>query len=90
MIRSRRMRWAGHVARISEMRHAYKMVGNPEGKRAFVRPRRRWKDQLKWLLGKCGLSVGLDASGLEQGPVAGCCEHGDEPSGSIKGGAFLD
>jgi hypothetical protein len=32
----------------------------------------------------------LDASGSGQGPVAGCCEHGNEPSGSIKGGEFLD
>jgi hypothetical protein len=33
---------------------------------------------------------GLDSSGSGQGPVAGCCEHGNEPSGSIKGGEFLD
>jgi hypothetical protein len=32
----------------------------------------------------------LDSSGFEQGPVAGSCEHGDEPSGSIEGGEFLD
>jgi hypothetical protein len=35
---------------------------------------------------KCG----LDASGSRQGPVAGSCEHGSEPSGSIKGKEFLD
>jgi hypothetical protein len=33
---------------------------------------------------------GLDASGSRQGPVAGCCEHGNEPYGYIKGGEFLD
>jgi hypothetical protein len=33
---------------------------------------------------------GLDAPGSVQGPVAGCCEHGNEPSGSIKGREFLD
>jgi len=33
---------------------------------------------------------GLDASGSEQGPVAGRCEHDNEPSGSIKGGEFFD
>jgi hypothetical protein len=33
---------------------------------------------------------GLDASELEQGPVAGYCDHGNEPSGSMKGGEFLD
>jgi hypothetical protein len=32
---------------------------------------------------------GLDSSGSGQGPVAGCCEHGNETSGSIKGGEFL-
>jgi hypothetical protein len=37
-------------------------------------------------MGGCG----LDASGSGQGPVAGCCEHGSEPSGSIKGGEFLE
>jgi hypothetical protein len=33
---------------------------------------------------------GLDSSGSRQEPVAGSCEHGTEPSGSIKGGEFLD
>jgi hypothetical protein len=33
---------------------------------------------------------GLDASGSGQGAVADCCRHGNEPSGSIKGGEFLD
>jgi len=32
----------------------------------------------------------LDASGSGQGPVVGCCGHGNEPLGSIKGGKFLD
>jgi hypothetical protein len=38
------------------------------------------------MVGRCG----LDASASGQGPVTGCCEHGNEPSGSIKGGEFLD
>jgi hypothetical protein len=43
MIKSRRMRWAGHVARMGEKRNAYRIsVGNPEGKRPLGRPRRRW------------------------------------------------
>jgi hypothetical protein len=37
-------------------------------------------------MGRCG----LNASGSAQGPLAGCCEYGNEPSGSIKGGEFLD
>jgi hypothetical protein len=43
MIKSRRMGWAGHVARMGEKRNAYRiMVGNPEGRRQLGRPRRRW------------------------------------------------
>jgi hypothetical protein len=48
MIKSRRMRWAGHVARMREKRNAYRiLVGNPEGKRQLGRPRRRWGTILK-------------------------------------------
>jgi hypothetical protein len=43
MIKSRRMRWAGHVARMGEKRNAYRiLVGKLEGKRPLGRPRRRW------------------------------------------------
>jgi hypothetical protein len=50
MIISRRMRWAGHVARKGEKRDAYRiLVGNPEGKRPLGRPRRMWVD-VKWIL----------------------------------------
>jgi hypothetical protein len=43
MIKSRRMRWVGHVAGMREKRNAYRiMVGKPEGKRPLGRPRRRW------------------------------------------------
>jgi hypothetical protein len=44
-IKSRRMRWAGHVACMGEERKVYKvLMGKPEGKRALVRPRHRWED----------------------------------------------
>jgi hypothetical protein len=63
--------------------HAYMiLVGNPEGKRPLGRPRRRWvdngsyRDRMGW--------YGLDRSGSGWGPVEGSCEHGNEPSGSIK------
>jgi hypothetical protein len=43
VIKSRMMRWAGHVARMGEKRNAYRIsVGKPEGKRPMGRPRRRW------------------------------------------------
>jgi hypothetical protein len=42
-IKSRRMRWAGHVARMGDERKLYKvLMGKPEGKRPLARPRRRW------------------------------------------------
>jgi hypothetical protein len=48
MIKSRRMRGAGHVARHGEMRNANRlMVGKSEGKRPLVRPSRRWVDNIK-------------------------------------------
>jgi hypothetical protein len=48
VIKSRRMRWAGHVARMGKKRGAYSvLVGKPEGKRPLGRPRRRWDDNIK-------------------------------------------
>jgi hypothetical protein len=45
VIRARRMRWAGHVARIGEVWGAYNiLVGRPEGRRPLGRLRRRWED----------------------------------------------
>jgi hypothetical protein len=47
-IKLRRMRWAGHVARMGAKRNAYRiLVGKPEGKRPLERPRRRWVDNIK-------------------------------------------
>jgi hypothetical protein len=48
MIISRRMRWAGHVARRAETRNAYRiLVGKPEGETPLGRRRRRWVDSIK-------------------------------------------
>jgi hypothetical protein len=47
-IKSNRMRWAGHVARMGEGRNVYRvLMGKPEGKRPFERLRRRWEDGIK-------------------------------------------
>jgi hypothetical protein len=47
-IKSRRMRWAGHVAGMGERRNVYRvLVGKPEGKRTFGRRRHRWEDGIK-------------------------------------------
>jgi hypothetical protein len=48
VVKSRRMRWAGHVARMGEDRGVYRvLVGKPEGKRPLGRPRSRWEDNIK-------------------------------------------
>jgi len=55
VIKSRRMRWAGHVAHMGERRGAYTvLVGKHEGKRALRRPRRRWEDNIKMGLQEVG------------------------------------
>ncbi|KAJ4430106.1 hypothetical protein ANN_22316 [Periplaneta americana] len=54
-IKSRRLRWAGHVARMGESRNAYRvLVGRPEGKRPLGRPRGRWEDNIKMDLREVG------------------------------------
>ena len=51
VIKSRRMRWAGHVAHMGEERGVYRvLVGKPEGKRPLGRPRRRWVDNIRMVL----------------------------------------
>jgi hypothetical protein len=58
IIKSRRMKWAGHVARMGEKRNVYRLlVGKPEGKRPLGRPRRTWIDNIKIDLLEIGLSV---------------------------------
>jgi hypothetical protein len=53
MIKSRKMRWAGHVARMGENKNACRMlVGKSEGKRPLGRPRLRWVDSIKMDLRK--------------------------------------
>jgi hypothetical protein len=47
VVKSRRLRWAGHVARMGEERGVHMLVGKPEGKRPLGRPRRRWEDNIK-------------------------------------------
>jgi hypothetical protein len=55
VIKARRMRWAGHVARMGEVRGAHIiLVGRPEERSPLGRPRRRWEDNIKMDLGKIG------------------------------------
>ena len=66
VIKSRRMRWAGHVARMDEKRGVYRvLVGKPEGKRPLGRPRRRWVDNIRMDLQEVGCGY-VDWIGLAQ------------------------
>ena len=66
VIKSKRMRWAGHVARMGERRGVYRvLVGKPEGKRPLGRPRRRWEDDIKMDLQEMGCG-GMDWIELSQ------------------------
>ena len=60
VIKSRIMRWAGHVARMGEEMGVYRvLVGKPEGKRPLGRPRRRWVDNIRMDLQDVGMWTGL-------------------------------
>jgi hypothetical protein len=66
IMKSRRMRWTGHVARMRKKRNDYRLlVGKPEGKRPLGRPRRRWVDNIRMDLGEVRWSD-LDWIGLTQ------------------------
>jgi hypothetical protein len=81
MIKSRKKRWAGHVARMGEKRHAYRLlVGKPEGKRPLGRPRRRWVDntgcgkltsflQVQWLCAIAAPCIRMDLGEVGWGDV---------------------
>jgi hypothetical protein len=65
---------------MGERRGAYRiLVGEPDGKRPLGKPRRRWKDNIK-----------IDISAMGRHGLAGACECGNEPPGSLKCGEFLD
>jgi hypothetical protein len=66
MIKSSRMRWAGHVARIGEKKNACRLLmGKPKGKKPLERPRHRWVDNIKMDLLEIGWG-GMDWIGLAQ------------------------
>ena len=70
VIKSRRMRWAGHVVRMGEERWVYRvLVGKPEGKRPLGLPRRRWVDNIRMDLGRwdVGIWTGLGWPRIQTG-----------------------
>jgi len=71
MIKSGRIRWAGHVASVGEGKDVYRVLGGrPEGKRPLARPRRRWEDNIKmdlrekWIDGANWTRLDQSSSGL--------------------------
>jgi len=73
VIKTRKMRWAGHVARMVERRGVYRvLVGKPEGKRPLGRPRRRWEDNIRIDLQEvgCGDMDWFDLAQVGTGGVA--------------------
>jgi hypothetical protein len=72
VVKSRRKRWAGHMARMGEGRGVHRvLVGKPEGRRPLGRPRRRWEDNIKVDLQEVGGSGGTGWSGLRIGTGGG-------------------
>ena len=70
VIKSRRLIWAGHVARMEEGRSAFKIViGKPTGKRPLGRPRRRWEDNIRMDLEEICISAGIGFIRLRKGII---------------------
>jgi hypothetical protein len=72
VIKSRRMRWAGHVACMGEGKGAYRiLVGRPEGRRPVGRPRHRWEDNIEMDLEKVGWGLWTGSMWLRIGTGGG-------------------
>ena len=88
----RRIRWVRHVARMEEETNACMIFGwGPSCKeepiwKTYIL---MWRIILKWMLNRI-VGRALDYYGSVEGQVAGCCECGNEPSGSITRGEFVD
>jgi len=92
VIKSKRMRYMGPVARMDDRRGVYRfLVGKPEGRRQLGRRKRRWEDNTELDLQEvgCGDKDWIDVA-QDGDKVAGTCDCGNEPSGSVKLGEFLD
>ena len=77
---SKRLRWAGQIARMEQFRNSYRvLVGNPEGKISVVRSRRRWEDNIKMDLRNVGCDAGDCIDLVKIGPMAGLCKSVNEP-----------
>jgi hypothetical protein len=72
VIKLRRMRWAGHVARMRERRGVYRVfMGKREGRRSLIRPRHRWEDNIRWISSKWNVGAWTGSSWLRIGTGGG-------------------
>ena len=91
MTKSRRMRWAWHVARLGERRVAYRTLARKSWEKTPLRRHRRiWKENIKKDLQKVGWGTWIGLIWLRIGIGWGSFKSGNEPSVSIKCGDFLD
>jgi hypothetical protein len=89
--KSRRMRWAGHVARMVKKRVVYRvLVGKPGERDNLGEPGSDGRIMLRWIFRKWDVGVRTGSSWLRVGQEAGTCECGNELLGSIKCVEFLD
>ena len=78
------------MAQIGESRRAYRvLVGKPEGRRPLGRRGLRWEDNIKMDIIEVGFEARILSIWLKIGTANGSCECGNEPSGSMKCGEFL-
>jgi hypothetical protein len=85
------MIWEGNVARMGEKRGAHRvLVGKHERKRPLGRPRSKWEDNIKMDLQERGWRAWTGLIWIRIGTGDGHCKTGNEPSGSINCGEFLD
>jgi len=92
VIKSRRMRWTVHVACMWDRRGVFRVLaGKPERKRPLMRPRLTWEDNIQMDLQevRCGGMDWMEVAQVRR-HLAGTCERGNERSGTIKCGEFLD
>jgi hypothetical protein len=87
VIKSRRLGWAGHVACMGARRGSYRvLVGRPEGRRPFGRPRSRLEDNIKMDRREAGWGAWTGSICYTTERGGGFCESGNESSGSVKCG----
>jgi hypothetical protein len=85
VIKSRRLGWAGYVARMEELRSALKILtGTPAAKRPLGKPRRRWEDNIRMDLKEIGVKTRIWVdSAQDRDLLESLCECGIEPPGYI-------